>query len=377
MGEYFRKWIIGPFRDFDSLRELAHSIRAFMEDRPGMSRNHFLDHASGVPFIIEWKSKENVYISIAVYDIDNNLKGYPYLYYDFDSKENPEYAIRKGLEFSRSIKERYGADPVVYLIGFKGLGIIVPLKEYVDWENYEVLWKTLIQPYNYLGSLVDRQVLDKRRLHRIPYTYNIKKGVRRLSKLIDLSGQEIKPWDFDWDNYEPLDPIQITIYKIKAELPLPKAIYIEEPKIKKAGLPENVEELSHSKAVPPCIRNIIETMVRSGDIDHYARLVLVWFLKWIGFDKEQVIEFFKKYARDYNERITRYQVEYAYGLRGSRKNYLMPSCRWMKEHHLCLECEWDRNPVTYTYNKAVVPVKIKQTFFKILNKNHEVGSVMI
>ncbi|MCD6195528.1 MAG: hypothetical protein J7J82_01915 [Staphylothermus sp.] len=368
MSEYYRKWIIGPFRDFDSLRELAHSIGAFMEDRPGMSRNHFLDHASGVPFIYEWKGRENVYISIAVYDIDNNLKGYPYLYYDFDSKENPEYAIKKGLEFARSIKERYGADPVVYLSGFKGLGIIVPLKEYVDWETYEVLWKTLIQPYNYLGSLVDRQVLEKRRLHRIPYTYNIKKGVRRLSKLIDLDGQEIKPWDFDWNNYEPLDPSQITLYKIKAELPLPKTIYVESSRKKKAALPSKIEDLIKSKAIPPCISNIIETMIKSGDPDHIARLVLVWFLKWIGYDKEQVIEFFSKYAKDYNERKTRYQVEYAYGLRGSRKDYLMPSCRWMKEHGICLDCGWNKNPVTYTYSKAIIPEEIKHRFFEAVKK---------
>ncbi len=368
MSEYFRKWIIGPFRDFDSLRELAHSIGAFKEDRPGMSRNHFLDHASGVPFIYEWKGRENVYISTAVYDINNNLKGYPYIYYDFDYEEDPNLAISKGLEFARSIKNRYGADPVIYLSGFKGLGIIIPLKEYVDWKTYEALWKTLIQPYNYLGKIIDTKVLDKRRLHRIPYTYNIKKGVRRLSKLIDINGREIKPWDFDWDNYEPLDPSQITIYSIKAELSLPKTIYVEASRKKKAALPSKIEDLAKSKAVPPCIRNIIESMIKSGDIDHYARLVLVWYLKWIGFDKEQVIEFFKKYAKDYRERITRYQVEYAYGLRGSRKNYLMPSCRWMKEHGLCLERGWDRNPVTYTYSRAHVPEEIKQKFFESIKR---------
>lgn len=37
MLEYFRKWIIGPLRDTDAYRELAHSIGAERE-RPGMSR---------------------------------------------------------------------------------------------------------------------------------------------------------------------------------------------------------------------------------------------------------------------------------------------------------------------------------------------------
>lgn len=360
------KWIIGPHRDYDVRRELAHSIGAMKLDKPGMSRNHYMDHATGVSFIFEWRGRENVYVSIAAYNIDETLKGFPYLYFDFDWREDPEYAVEKGLEFANSIRKRYGAEPVTYLSGFKGVGILVVLKHYVDWETYEALWKTLIQPYNYLGKLVDTNVLDKRRLHRIPYTYNIKKGFRRLSKLISLDGEIIKPQDFDWDNYEPLDPGQIEVYRVKAELPLPKTIYVAGSKSRKALLPEKIEDLANSNAVPPCIKNIVNTMIKSGDIDHYARLVLVWYLKWVGFDKEDVIEFYRKYAKDYNERITRYQVEYGYGLRGSRKNWLMPSCRWMKEHGLCLDCGWDKNPVTYTYRKAIVPQEIKQLFYELL-----------
>lgn len=360
------KWIIGPHRDYDVRRELAHSIGAMKLDKPGMSRNHYMDHATGVSFIFEWRGRENVYVSIAAYNIDETLKGFPYLYFDFDWREDPEYAVEKGLEFANSIRKRYGAEPVTYLSGFKGVGILVVLKHYVDWETYKALWKTLIQPYNYLGKLVDTNVLDKRRLHRIPYTYNIKKGFRRLSKLISLDGEIIKPQDFDWDNYEPLDPGQIEVYRVKAELPLPKTIYVAGSKSRKALLPEKIEDLANSNAVPPCIKNIVNTMIKSGDIDHYARLVLVWYLKWVGFDKEDVIEFYRKYAKDYNERITRYQVEYGYGLRGSRKNWLMPSCRWMKEHGLCLDCGWDKNPVTYTYRKAIVPQEIKQLFYELL-----------
>lgn len=78
------------------------------------------------------------------------------------------------------------------------------------------------------------------------------------------------------------------------------------------------------------------------------------YLKWVGYDKEKVIEFFARYARDYRERVTRYQVEYLYGLRGSRKNYKMYSCKKMKELGLCLDCGWNRNPLTYTIRGAIV-----------------------
>ncbi len=104
-------------------------------------------------------------------------------------------------------------------------------------------------------------------------------------------------------------------------------------------------------------------MIKSGDADHNQRWVLAMYLKWVGFDKEKVIEFFAKHAKDYNERITRYQVEHIYAMRGSRKDYLMPSCRWMREHNMCLECGWDRNPVTYTYARAQVPDEVRERFF--------------
>ena len=81
--------------------------------------------------------------------------------------------------------------------------------------------------------------------------------------------------------------------------------------------------------------------------------MLVLYLKWLGYDKEEVIEFFARHARDYKERVTRYQVEYLYGLRGSRKNYKMYSCKKMKELGLCLGCGWDRNPLTYTVRRVV------------------------
>jgi len=109
--------------------------------------------------------------------------------------------------------------------------------------------------------------------------------------------------------------------------------------------------------------------------NHYARLALVWYLKWVGFDREQVIGFFAKYAKDYNERITRYQVEYAYGLRGSRKDYLMPSCKWMKQRELCLNCGWDRNPVTYTYARAQIPEELRERFFALAKRSQVVKEV--
>jgi DNA primase large subunit len=116
--------------------------------------------------------------------------------------------------------------------------------------------------------------------------------------------------------------------------------------------------------VPPCIRNIIRVLKTSGDPDHYQRLALVWYLRWVGYDQEAVVSLFKRFAKDYNEKVTRYQVEYAF-----RKNYIMFSCSKMKEMGMCLDCGWSqnrRNPVTFTYARADVPEEVKETFFELV-----------
>lgn len=91
----------------------------------------------------------------------------------------------------------------------------------------------------------------------------------------------------------------------------------------------------------------------------------------MGFDPGDVVSFFVKDAEDFKENTTRYQVEYAYGLRGSRKDYLMPSCRWMKEHNLCMNCNWGKNPATYTYARAEVGPRIVQRFFETMRRGEK------
>ncbi len=308
---------------------------------------------------------------------------YDTVQYDFDCKDDPELAVSRALEFARSLRERYQVDPLVYVTGCKGARLVIPLKKPTDYEGYVLLARSLIQPYRYTQikcsgkPLVDPSMFnDAKHPSRPPFTYNVKddcsanrnnKGHKGFAKPIEPRfGAE----DFDWSMFNPLDPGEVTVYRIEVDMPRPKLLRPRPRATRgpKKPLPRSIEELAGSEAVPPCIRNIIETMVRSGDVDHYARLALVWYLKWVGFDKEQVIGFFAKHARDYNERVTRYQVEYAYGLRGARRNWLMPSCRRMKQHDLCLGCGWDRNPVTYTYARAHVPEEIRERFFEEIKR---------
>ncbi len=278
---------------------------------------------------------------------------YDTIQYDFDCEEEPERAVERGLEFAGSIRRGYGVDPVVYHTGRKGARIVVPLSKPTDYEGYSAIWRALIQPYRYLSMkcrdkpLVDPSMVENyRQLSRPPYTYNLKEGEKpRLARIIE---PRIRAEEFEWSLLKPLDPRSVVVYrlvlpKIEARRLRPRT----HAKPTKLMLPQDPIELVDSEAAPPCIRNILKTLRDSGDPDHMQRVWLVVYLKRLGYPPEAAISLFKRFAKDYRESITRYQVEYIY-----RKDYRMPSCRKMKELGLCLNCGYTRDPVSYTLSRA-------------------------
>jgi len=370
--EFFIKWFMGPLRlDDYRFREVARTIGSMKLKRPRFERNYVTDWVGALTYVKEYYRVENLYLSVAFYSEPRITEPkYQWLFYDFDYEENPDLAMRKALEFAESLKRRYGVDVVLIKSGHKGAHIVVPLKCLIDFKTYEYIWHYLVQPYDF-SLVLDKDICEARRLQRIPYTLNIKPGRKALAKIVNQDLKVIYSRDFDWSNYEPLNPRSIPFVKVVSEIPVIKEIRSEErvSETNKASLPRAIEELINCEAIPLCIRSIIEAMVKVGDLDHYQRLVLVWFLKWIGYGVEDVVDFFRRCAKDFNERITRYQVEYGFGLRGSRKNWLMPSCEWMKQHGLCLNCGWSRNPVTYTYRRATIPNELIEKFYALV-KNH-------
>jgi len=389
--EFFRMWWAGPNRVArEMVREVGYCVGALKRD-PFRRESGVVDYfLASLP----WRKfrQLNLLMSNAMYlnvdDVGNYAKAlYDRLFYDFDLKEDPELAKKKALEFAQSIKARFKVDPVVVVSGIRGAHVHIPLKKPVSWQVYEALWTTLIAPYSF-GKLVDPQVKDASRLHRIPYTHNIKyeekedKVYEGFSYIVDLNGKRIRLEDFDWRSYEPLDPSSVELYEFSAvDLPKISVVVSSKPKVSKAAdskpkpkLPEDPAELDKHDAVPPCIRNIIQALKTSGDPDHYQRLALVWYLRWVGYSVDAVVELFRRFTKDFNEKITRYQVEFAFGLRGSKARgvgYLPPSCEWMRQHGMCLECGWNRNIATYTYARADVPEDLKQMFFELVKSRSD------
>ncbi|MFB6470524.1 MAG: DNA primase [Vulcanisaeta sp. AZ3] len=109
---------------------------------------------------------------------------------------------------------------------------------------------------------------------------------------------------------------------------------------------------------PPCIEAIMNETKTGGNPSHQARFALAAYMlrrchdiegKPIEDCIEEVVNTFST-AADFNEKITRYQVEHIAGLRGGRKFYMPPSCQEMNSLGLCptnLGCGV-KNPLQYT-----------------------------
>ncbi len=108
------------------------------------------------------------------------------------------------------------------------------------------------------------------------------------------------------------------------------------------------------EAFPPCIKKLYEALSSGQHISHIGRFALTSFLINIGMSVEDVIELFQTLS-DFNERMTRYQVEHIAGERGSRTKYTPPSCDTLKTHGVCPGmdeiCRRIRHPLTYYKRK--------------------------
>ncbi len=97
---------------------------------------------------------------------------------------------------------------------------------------------------------------------------------------------------------------------------------------------------------PPCIKAIMESLLRGEHLSHHQRFAIATFLLNIGAGVEYVLNLMRRLP-DFNERIARYQVEHLAGIRGSRKKYSVYSCDKMKTLGMCVAKCGVRNPLTY------------------------------
>jgi DNA primase large subunit len=117
------------------------------------------------------------------------------------------------------------------------------------------------------------------------------------------------------------------------------------------GLPTTAME----EAYPPCIKSLMRSLADGKDIPHMGRFSLTAFLVNAGLSSDDLIALYGS-AADFDERMTRYQIEHIAGKKGSRTRYRPPNCDTMKTHGLCLNpddvCKRVRHPLSYYKRKT-------------------------
>ena len=125
-------------------------------------------------------------------------------------------------------------------------------------------------------------------------------------------------------------------------------------KVSKAEM-EGIPKTIKRDAFPPCIKALYEAASKGRHISHIGRFTLTSFLVNIGIPTENIIELFRSFS-DFNERMTRYQVEHIAGERGSRTRYKPPKCDTLKTHGLCIDpdetCKKANHPINYYKRKS-------------------------
>jgi len=117
-------------------------------------------------------------------------------------------------------------------------------------------------------------------------------------------------------------------------------------KISGAKLPSEVR----IDAFPPCMRRAFESLSSGRRASHMERFALTSFLVNAGMDLDRILKLFIS-ATDFDEQLTRYQVEHIAGIRGSRTKYTPPSCATLRTHGVCFNpdklCGKIRHPLSY------------------------------
>ncbi len=107
-------------------------------------------------------------------------------------------------------------------------------------------------------------------------------------------------------------------------------------------------------AFPPCINALYADAASSHHLSHIGRFTLTSFMVNIGMTPEGLNELFKTFS-DYNERLTRYQIEHIAGERGSGTKYTCPQCSVLQTHSVCKNkdelCRRIYHPLAYYKRK--------------------------
>jgi DNA primase large subunit len=129
-------------------------------------------------------------------------------------------------------------------------------------------------------------------------------------------------------------------------------------RFKKDDVPKAIVQAAY----PPCIERLYSDLMSKRHIPHLGRFTLTSFLLNIGVKMENIVRLYTS-ATDFEERLTKYQVEHIAGKRGGSTKYKPPNCNTLRTYRLCPGgdeiCKVIRNPLTY-YQKKIRIIRAKK-----------------
>ncbi len=135
---------------------------------------------------------------------------------------------------------------------------------------------------------------------------------------------------------------------------IPDAIKIKVDELKTKFAPRYEYRAGLVTYYPPCIKHAIEVMAKGENLPHSARVMLATYMLAVEKPIDEIVILFQN-APDFNEKVTRYQVEHLAGMKGSHTKYSVPSCEKLRNENLCFaikECDGIINPLQFGRKKA-------------------------
>lgn len=218
---------------------------------------------------------------------------------DIDTPSNIDVARFAATKLAHYI-EMMGAQPVVVFTGGKGYAIRVFLsKEYrnIGEEQYVAMIKKI-------SELVEVAEIDPVPVAvaaiRVPFTRHEK------------SGERVVIYDYRQQKHVEDPREALEIYGRSVEAPLP--FYEELVSVGKELTPSR--DLTRSgkatRKLPKWVERLIDMLKETGELCHEARVALVRHMYASGYSEEEIVDIFR-YAKDFNEKKTRYHVSYEVG----------------------------------------------------------------
>ena len=133
---------------------------------------------------------------------------------------------------------------------------------------------------------------------------------------------------------------------------IPEQIRFHATLIKNKLIPA-IKYTKNTSDLPPCIKKALELLNKNENLPHSARFMLATYMLSLGKSIDEVVSLFQN-APDFNEKITRYQVEHLAGKKGSQTKYSVPACSKLVNENLCyatIDCKGITNPIQFGRNR--------------------------